>query len=160
VLPWVTRYPHLVVARSTGKAWGLAGLRLGFAAASPEVAIMLHKVRPMYEINTIAASLFGRMLDHEEAMRASVARVQDGKAHFLASMAELGFCTFAGHGNFLHVAFGEAGESIHRALADMVLYRKAFAEPCLAGFSRFSAAPRAMMAPVADRIRAAIGTRS
>lgn len=154
VLPWVTRYPHLAVARSTGKAWGLAGLRLGYLAASPEIARILHKVRPMYEINTIAASLFGRMLDHAGAMQDSVARVLAGKRAFLDTMAALGFATFAGHGNFLHVAFGARAEAIYAALADRVLYRKSFAEPCLAGYSRFSAAPVELMAPVAECIAA------
>ena len=156
ILPWVTRFPHLVVTRSTGKAWGLAGLRIGFAAAAPDVAILLHKVRPMYEVNTIAASLLERMLDHEPAMLASVDRIQDGKQAFLTAMASLGFPTWAGHGNFLHVDFGDKGEAVHSALAQVVLYRKAFAEPCLAGFSRFSAAPAPIMDKVASAIRNAV----
>lgn len=153
VLPWVVDYPHLVVCRSTGKAWGMAGVRVGYAAAHPDIAVMLHKVRAMYEVGALSASVFERMLDHEDAMRDSVARLTAGKAAFLDAMEELGFRTLRGEGNFLHVAFGDAAEVVHRALAEQVYYRKDFAEPCLQGFSRFSATTSAKFEPVIARIR-------
>jgi len=154
VVPWLARHPHLVVARSTGKAWGMAGLRIGYAVAAPEVATMLHKVRPMYETNTLAVHVFERMLDHADAMMASVGRLQAGKAAFLAEMERLGFRTLHGAGNFLHVAFGAKAAAIHAALADLVTYRTDFADPCLAGFSRFSCTTPALFAPVIERIAA------
>ncbi|MCC7166728.1 MAG: histidinol-phosphate aminotransferase family protein [Rhodospirillales bacterium] len=152
-LPWIGRYPNLVVARSTGKAWGLAGLRIGFAAASVEVAKMLHKVRPMYEANTVAVHAFERLLDHEDAMRASVARLMEGKEAFLAAMRAFGYRTLAGHGNFLHVAFGARAERVHAALEPLAYYRKDFAEPALKGFSRFSATTTALFQPLIDAVR-------
>lgn len=152
-LPWVKDYPHLVVCRSTGKAWGCAGLRIGYAAAAAEVAVMLHKVRPMYETNTVAVHAFSRLLDHSDAMLASVRRLNAGKALFLDAMARLGFATLNGGGNFCHVAFADKAEKIHAALADLVYYRQNFTEPCLTGFSRFSSTTPELIAPVIDRIR-------
>lgn len=156
VVPWIAKYPHLVVARSTGKAWGLAGLRIGYGIASPDVAKMLHKVRPMYEVSTVAVHAFDRMLDHVDAMQASVARLLAGKALFLAEMSKLGFQTLKGAGNFMHVAFGDKAVQVHVALDGKVMYRKDFADPCLKGFSRFSATTPALFAPVIERIRAAV----
>lgn len=156
VLPWVMDYPHLVVCRSTGKAWGMAGVRVGYAAAHPDVAKMLHKVRAMYEVGALSAAVFERMLDHEADMRESVARISAGKVEFLAAMTELGFRTLSGQGNFLHVAFGARGPAVHAALADHVYYRKDFAEPCLRGFSRFSATTPELFQPVIARIQAAV----
>jgi histidinol-phosphate aminotransferase len=162
VAPWIARHPHLVVARSTGKAWGMAGLRIGYGIASPEVAVMLHKVRPMYEVNTVAVHAFERMLDHSDTMQASVGRLMEGKALFLGAMIAMGFKTLSGRGNFLHVAFGPHAPKVHAALADMVLYRQDFAEPCLKGFSRFSCTTPTLFAPVIERIRDAVrqGVRS
>ncbi len=145
-------YPHLMVTRSTGKAWGLAGLRIGYAVASPRIATLLHKVRPMYEVSTVAAAVFERLLDHAGAMAASVERLMAGKAAFLDAMAGLGFPVVAGHGNFAHVAFGEAAPRIHAALADIATYRRDFAEPCLKGFSRFSATTPELFQPVIEAI--------
>lgn len=149
---WTKSYGHLVVARSTGKAWGLAGLRIGYAAAAHEVAKLLHKVRPMYEVNTVAVHAFDRMLDRQDAMLASVGRLQAGKALFLSEMEKLGYRTLKGQGNFLHVAFGANSDKIHAALEPLVYYRKDFAEPCLKGFSRFSATTPNLFKPIIQRI--------
>lgn len=159
ILPWVQDYPHLVVCRSTGKAWGLAGVRIGYAAAHAEVAKLLHKTRPMYEVGTLSAMVFERMLDHSDAMRASVQRLEAGKASFLAAMTKLGLATLSGKGNFLHVAFGVHAEAVHDALAHMVLYRRDFAEPCLSGYSRFSSTTEQLFQPVIDQIATVVNGR-
>ncbi len=156
VVPWIGRHPHLMVCRSTGKAWGMAGLRIGYGVAAPDIATVLHKVRPMYEVGAVAVHAFERMLDHADAMRASVARLEAGKALFLAEMQSLGFDVLRGSGNFCHVAFGSQAAAIHAALDGRVMYRKDFADPCLAGYSRFSAATCDLFAPVIALIRAAI----
>jgi len=153
VLPWVVDYPHLIVTRSTGKAWGLAGFRIGYGAASKDLAAILHKVRPMYEANTLAVAVFERMLDHADDMLASVARLEKGKGTFLDAMEEIGFQTLRGKGNFLHVSFGSKASEIHRALENLVYYRKDFDDPCLRGFSRFSSATPEQLVPIITRIR-------
>jgi histidinol-phosphate aminotransferase len=159
-LAWIDEFPNLVVARSTGKAWGLAGLRLGYAAASPKVAAWLHKVRPMYEANAVAVAVFERLLDHCDAMEASVRRINAGKDYFVREMNALGLRTLTGQGNFVHVAFGAHADRVHEALADLVLYRKGFTEPCLAGFSRFTAAPAGILMPVIERISETVAQRT
>ena len=153
---WIREYPHLVVVRSTGKAWGMAGFRIGYAAAAGPLARLLHQVKGMYEVGTFSAAVFARMLERTDAMAASVARLQAGKAAFIAALADLGFATHAGHGNFLHVAFGAKADAVHAALADLVYYRRDFAEPCLQGFSRFTATTPERFAPVIDRLRKAM----
>ena len=157
VLPWVDENPHLVVARTFSKAWGLAGLRIGYAVASPQIANLLHKVRPMYEVNTLGIYFVERMLDYSEEMLASVKRVNAGKNDFLTAMADLGFKTFRAEGNFLHVAFGNEAPVIHEALKKVVLYRLDFKDPCLKGYSRFSAAPMGLFRPVIQAIHQAVG---
>jgi histidinol-phosphate aminotransferase len=152
-LPWVAQYPHLVIARTFAKAWGLAGLRIGYVIGQPAVVSLLHKVRPMYEVNTVAVAVIERMLDHAGDMEASVRRILAGRDAFLSAMRGLGFRTLRSHGNFLHVAFGANARALHAALENLVLYRKDFSEPCLQGFSRFSATTVAGFQPVIDRIR-------
>ncbi len=151
-LQWTRKYPHLVIARTFAKAWGLAGLRIGFAAASPSLAQYLHKVRPMYETNTVGVVFMEKMLDHEDQMLASVQRLNEGKAYFIAQMRHLGFRTLRNEGNFLHVAFGRHYEAITQKLDGKVLYRKNFKEPCLAGFSRFSSTTKTLFEPVVRMI--------
>jgi histidinol-phosphate aminotransferase len=109
-------------------------------------------MRPMYEVSTLAVEFMSRMMEHTAEMAGAVDRINDGKAFFVARMRGLGFHVLPTHGNFMHVAFGESGPRIHAALSSQVLYRKNFDQSCLAGYSRFSAAPRPVMARVADLI--------
>jgi histidinol-phosphate aminotransferase len=152
-LPWIDEYPHLVIARTFAKAWGLSGLRIGHAAASPEMIRLLHKVRPMYEVNTLAVAFMERMLDLSHEVLASVRRLNEGRDTFLTAMEKLSLRTLRGQGNFLHVAFGAHAPAVHSALKDAVLFRLDFNEPCLKGFSRFSATTAGVFQPVIDRIR-------
>lgn len=158
VVPWVAGYPGLIVARTFAKAWGVAGIRVGYSVAAPETAELLHKMRPMYEVGTIQVAFLERLLDHADAMERSVERIKEGGRHFRERMAAMGFEGPPTHGNFVHVAFGEAGDRVHAALADHVLYRKAFGHPALKGLTRFSLAPKDIMERVAQRIESAAGS--
>lgn len=152
---WTKTSRHLIVARTFAKAWGAAGLRIGYAVAHPETIALFHKMRPMYEVSTVAVEFMSRMLDKPKDMEDSVARIKDGKAVFVERMKKLGFKVLPTDGNFMHVDFGNKGKSIHAALAGKVLYRVAFDHPSLAGYTRFSVAPRDIMEKVALMIEAA-----
>lgn len=156
VADWVETNRHLVVTRTFGKAWGLAGTRVGFAVAHPEMAEILHKVRPMYEIGALSANLVELALDCADDVQASVERILDGKRWFAAEMEAMGYPVLAGHGNFIHVHFGTYGEAIHRALDGRVLYRRDFPNTALAGYSRFTAGPKEVLEPVVEWINSAV----
>jgi histidinol-phosphate aminotransferase len=159
VASWTAESENVVVARTFAKAWGVAGLRIGYAVAHPRTVALLHKLRPMYETSTVAVEFMCRMLDHVPEMMQSVAAINEGKLDFERRMESLGFSVLRTGGNFTHVAFGARGPAIHAALSDKVLYRAAFDHACLAGYSRFSAAPKAVMAQVAGLIEHAAGER-
>ncbi len=112
----------------------------------------------MYEVNTVAVAAVERILDHEDDMRASVARLNEGRDSFIAAMTSLGFQTIRSQGNFLHVAFGEFAALIHAKLKSIVLYRLDSAEPCLRGFTRFSATTTNGFSPVVAAISRAVET--
>lgn len=160
VLPWLDEYPHMVVARTCAKAWGLAGLRIGYGVASGEMALILHEVRSSYEVNMVAAAMMERMLDHAEVVEESVWRLNAGRDYFLECMASMGFRTLPANANFLHVAFDGYATRVHAALADLVLYRQDFDHPVLKGFSRFTATTRERVEPVVERIRTVVGAAS
>ena len=154
---WTETSRNLIVARTFAKAWGAAGLRIGYAVAHPETIALLHKMRPMYEVSTLAAEFMSRMLDNASEMMKSVARINEGKHFFYEEMRSLGFKILPTASNFVHVAFGDRSRDIHAALSNKVLYRASFDHPCLVGYSRFSVAPRALMARVVDVIKQVVG---
>ncbi|MDC0033752.1 histidinol-phosphate aminotransferase family protein, partial [Alphaproteobacteria bacterium] len=151
-IPLVSEFENLIVTRTFAKAWGLAGLRIGYLVAQSALAVLLHKVRPMYEVNGVAIALLGAMLDRAKDVEQSVGRINAGKVGFAERMRALGLNVLDGSGNFIHVDFGEARQNVHLALRGRVLYREDFKEPCLAGFSRFTTAPEPVMDSLADMI--------
>ena len=159
-VPWTQASRNLIVARTFAKAWGAAGLRIGYAVAHRETIVLLHKMRPMYEVSTIAVEFMSRMMDKSFQMAQAVARINEGKVFFIEEMRALGFRVLPTAGNFAHVAFGELGPALHAALSNKVLYRTASNHPCLAGYSRFTVAPRAIMAQVVDLIKRVVENRS
>ncbi len=152
-LPWIEDYSNLVVARTFAKAWGLAGLRIGYAVGSGEIISYLHKVRPMYEVNSVAVAVVEKMLKKADEVIASVRRHQQGMRHFLSEMSSMGFQVLEGAGNFSHVCFGSRLEEINHKLNHNVLYKKSFDHPSLSGYSRFSSAPVEQMEKIIELIR-------
>jgi histidinol-phosphate aminotransferase len=53
-IDWVRRYPNLLVSRTFSKAFGLAGLRIGFAIAQPELTDLLNRLRQPFNVNSLA----------------------------------------------------------------------------------------------------------
>ena len=156
---WTKASRHLIVARTFAKAWGAAGLRIGYAVAHSETIALLHKMRPMYEVSTLAVEFMSRMLDKASEMVLAVARIKEGKSFFVDELRSLGFKVLPTEGNFVHVAFGEQAQAVHAILRDRVLYRAAFDQSCLQEYSRFTVAPLATMTQVVNLIRQAVGGR-
>ena len=63
-LGWVTRYPNLIVVRTFSKAFGLAGLRLGYCVSQAERISELSLLRPVTDSNSIALKCGEYALDH------------------------------------------------------------------------------------------------
>ncbi len=155
-VPWTKTSRNLIVARTFAKAWGVAGFRIGYAVAHPETIALLHKMRPMYEVSTLAVEFMSRMLNETSEMVRSVARIKEGKTFFIEKMRSLGFAVLPTAGNFTHVAFGERGRVVHSMLTKKVYYRQSFNQPCLADYSRFTIAPKPIMEQVVDMINQAV----
>lgn len=157
VLPLVSKYPHLFVCRTFSKAWGAAGIRVGFLAGSAELMNYVHKNRPMYEVSTFSTEFINLLLDHEKEVNESVARLLEGKKYFIAELNKLGFNTTETFGNFFHVDFGEHQKAIQERLKDVVLYRVNFGgAKCMSNFSRFSLATKEQFEKILVEIRKAL----
>ncbi len=152
VLGLTEKYPHLVVIRSASKSWGLAGIRIGYCVASPELTDILHKVKPMYELGGFAAAILDHLLDNMQEMDASIRRLLNGKDYFAESMRQLGFEVPKTEGNFQLVGFGHYAPEIHNRLDSIVYYRQSFFEPCLSRYSRFSVTTVEQFRPVVATI--------
>lgn len=155
-LPFIHTKRNVLIARTFSKAWGLAGIRLGYAAANSQLITQLHRIRPMYEIGNVSLTIAEKALDHSEEMLASVNRLLAGKTFFMEELKKLGFKVPANvYGNFLHVNFGKHASSIHAILKNKVLYRKEFSHPALIEYSRFSATTKEQFSKILELIKKA-----
>ena len=146
-------FKNLIVARTFSKAWGLAGLRLGYAVGNPKTIEYYHKIKPMYEIGSYSIAFIEKAIELEYRMRDSVKRIMAGKEDFINELRNLDFHTLNTEGNFLHVNFGDKSSLIHSLLQKKVLYRQSFDEECLKGFSRFTATTKENFKPVIDLLK-------
>ncbi len=76
-------YPNVVTLRTFSKAYGLAGLRAGYAFAHRDVVETLDRIRPPFGLNSVAQAAALAALDDEEHVARVVAATRQGRARLL-----------------------------------------------------------------------------
>ncbi|WP_233237724.1 histidinol-phosphate transaminase [Bordetella sp. LUAb4] len=105
---WVKRFPNLVVSRTFSKAYGLAGLRVGFAAAQPGLTDILNRVRQPFNVNSLAQAAAIASLADTDFQERSYQVNKEGKAQLCQAFDALGLKYVPSFGNFVLVHVGDA----------------------------------------------------
>ena len=113
---WLTRYPNLIVTRTFSKAYGLAGLRVGYALSQPDVADVLNRVRQPFNVNSLAQTAALAALDDTEYLTRSLACKRDGMAQLTSAFAAMGLAYIPSAGNFVCVDVARDAAAIYDAL--------------------------------------------
>ena len=114
-IDWVRRFPNLLVSRSFSKAYGLAGLRVGYGVAQPELTDLLNRVRQPFNCNSLAQAAAVAALGDEAFVARSVAVNRAGMAQLTAAFDALALRHLPSCGNFVLVHVGD-GAGIYRRL--------------------------------------------
>ena len=116
-LPLIRRGTHsnLVITRTFSKIFGLAGLRLGYAIASPEIISDLEKVRQPFNLNSLAQAGALAALDAEAHLSKTRANNRQGLDFFHNAFAKLGLPFIRSSANFVLVQVGD-GAAVFREL--------------------------------------------
>ncbi len=101
VVAWVARYPNLIIARTFSKAFGLAGLRLGYCVGQAERIRELSLLRPVTDSNSVALKCGEYALEHMDWIKTRIADFVAGREFLYAELANAGLGTFASHTNFV-----------------------------------------------------------
>jgi histidinol-phosphate aminotransferase len=117
------RHPNLVVTRTFSKAYGLAGLRVGYALAHASVADVMNRVRQPFNVNSIALAAATAALDDMEFVARSYAENLQGMRQLAEGARALGLDYIPSHGNFLSIQVGRAAEIYKRLLRRGVIVR-------------------------------------
>jgi histidinol-phosphate aminotransferase len=102
VVPLIGKYENLVVLRTFSKAFGLAGLRLGYAVANPLLARAVNKIPAPYAINIVTLTMGRKLLENSGVMREAVAALKAERGKLINALNEIrGVEAFVSRANFV-----------------------------------------------------------
>ncbi|MEM7366476.1 MAG: histidinol-phosphate transaminase [Pseudomonadota bacterium] len=109
------RYPNLVVTRTFSKAYGLAGLRIGYAVSQPAIADLMNRVRQPFNVNSLSLLAAEIALDDQAHVEKAVAMNTDGLDVLMNACKERGLGYIPSAGNFLTIDMGRDAAPIYDA---------------------------------------------
>lgn len=122
-IAWLSKFPNLLVARTFSKAYGLAGLRVGYGLASPEVADLLNRVRQPFNVNSLAQAAAVAAMEDTAFLDECLAINRAGMAQLTEGCKRLGLAYIPSFGNFVAVRVGDAAAVNRSLLAQGVIVR-------------------------------------
>lgn len=115
-LSWVLQQRNAIILRTFSKIYGLAGLRVGYGLTTPEIAGYLNRVRPPFNVNTMAqGAALAALHDDEHVARSRVLNASE-MATVKAGLVALGFQPLPSQANFLFFDVGRDGRVVFDAL--------------------------------------------
>ena len=108
-LPRLSEFPNLVVLQTLSKAWGMAGIRIGFAFAGPEIVAAMERIKYPYSVNVITERLVLRELEREAIRREQIATLIDQRRKLVAALEQIPLIrrVFPSDANFVLVRVDE-----------------------------------------------------
>lgn len=116
VLPWIRRFPNLVVVRTFSKASGLAGLRLGCVFACREVTDLIARTGEPFAVNTAALVAAEATVRNHKTIAVYAREIRKARGILARELEQLGIKVFPSDANFLLVDFGPRAPGILREL--------------------------------------------
>lgn len=120
-----TRTGNLLVLRTFSKAFGLAGLRVGYAVGNPKLVEALEGIRAPFNVNRLAQAAAFAALQDKRYMRRVVARVRQGRTYMRRELTKLGSLVLPSDSNFLMVDVSPLGLNASE-VCDFLAERKIF----------------------------------
>ncbi|WP_031433123.1 histidinol-phosphate transaminase [Methylomarinum vadi] len=115
-IDWLRAYPNLIITRTFSKAYGLAGLRVGYSLSSLEIADLLNRVRQPFNNNMLALAAAETALSDRDYLHRTVAANAAGMQQLTVAFRTLGLEWIPSAGNFVSVDLGRPALPIYEAL--------------------------------------------
>ncbi len=115
-IPYLRDHPNLVILRTFSKITGLAGLRVGYAIAQPEVTKLMLKAREPFPVNRIAQAGALASLDDADFVRRTLEVNRKGREQFYHAFDEMRLKYCRSQANFIFVDLGRPVEPVFEAL--------------------------------------------
>jgi histidinol-phosphate aminotransferase len=109
-------FPNLVVLRTFSKAYGLAALRVGYSVSHPQVADLINRVRPAFNVNSLALAAAKAALNDDDYLQRTVQTNREGMQQIVSGIEQLGLKYIPSVGNFVTVEFATEAMPIYQKL--------------------------------------------
>lgn len=115
-MAWLNDFANLIVTRTFSKAYGLAGLRVGYAVASVAVADLLNRVRQPFNVNSLGLAAAVAALDDSDHLNQTVETNLKGLAQLMEAFDARGLAYIPSVGNFIALDLGRPAMPVYEAL--------------------------------------------
>ena len=114
----VRDHPNVIVTRSFSKGYGLAGLRLGYLIARPEVVAGLIKVKDSYNCDTLSLVGGTAALEDQDYLALTRSRILETRRRLTEAVRALGYHVPESQANFVWCEGGPPAAEVYQALKD------------------------------------------
>ncbi len=122
-IAWLAEFDNLIISRTFSKAYGLAGLRVGFGLMHADVADILNRVRQPFNVNSIAQAAAVASLADDDFVAKSYAANQAGMLQLTQGLNNLGLSYIQPYANFISFAIKEAAAVNQKLLQRGIIVR-------------------------------------
>lgn len=116
VLPLLKKYKNLMIARTFSKAFGLAGLRVGYIISNPKVSRLFFNLKPMYEVNAVGILACNLLLQNAWIHKKYVKDSKKGQNLLIKFLKSHEISYIKTHANFIYINFSKKINIIYRKL--------------------------------------------
>ncbi len=134
IVSWSQRlneFPNLVVLQTLSKAWGLAGLRIGFAFASNEIIQVFNKIKPPYNISEAVRQLADQALQNETLAKEKTNILVQQKERLMKDFKQFDFIQtiYPSDANFILMKVNDASALYNYLLSKAIVVRNRSSQP-------------------------------
>lgn len=126
LVQWVAEFEHLVILRTFSKAFGLAGLRLGYMLAHPTLARpFAEKVQYPYPVSAFTLAMALKLMQQIDVVQAAIEQMKRERARLIQELASVrGVRPFVSASNFVLLQLALPAEKVHYQLMDEGIFLK------------------------------------
>ncbi len=115
-LKLLSEHPNLIVTRTFSKAYGLSGLRVGYAVTSPGLVLALNKVREPFNVNLLAQRAAVAALDDKAHLKKTVSMVREGRKYLVGELNKMRMRSVPTATNFILFDLGQEAAPVYEKL--------------------------------------------
>ena len=154
----IPEYQNLIITRTYSKAFGFAGVRVGYCLAQASTMELIRKNRPMHEINGFACEVVKLIHENISMIRDYVGEIRKNSAYFVSELSRVGVEAIGAPTNFILVSLPDELD-VNFFKAHKILVRRPFSEAFLQGYTRVTVGGKKQVDRFVGLVATAVGTK-